>query len=180
MIYNTRVPNKAGLPLFLFFTAVQRHHLPRKVLIYFASQNWTVHKWFSLSYLTLSLSVSTTKRGGGWLREPLYCIALSILQTASFNCFLSMATKKKHKKINNSSVRQKNVNAKFLKLNKEITCTALAWTNSRHFGIGFPAKYRLWNDCSNPILMTDLVVLLIGWSKFTSRFDQSESLPRSG
>ena len=88
--------------------------------------------------------------------------------------------KKKHKKINNSSVRQKNVNAKFLKLNKEITCTALAWTDSRHFGIGFPAKYRLWNDCSNPILMTDLVVLLIGWSKFPSRSTNQNHYPDLG
>ena len=97
-----------------FFTAVQRHHLPRKALIYFASQNWTVHKWFSLSYLTSSLSVSTTKRSGCWFSEPRRSIALSILQTAIFNCFLSMTKKKKHKKRNNFLVRQRTVNEIFL------------------------------------------------------------------
>ena len=114
MIYRIlRSQVKLACPCSSFFAAVQRHHLPRKALIYFASQNWTFHKWFSLSYLTSSLSVSTTKRSGCWFSEPRRCIARSILQTTIFNCFLSM-TKKKKKKRNNFLVRQRTVNEIFL------------------------------------------------------------------
>ena len=49
---------------------------------------------------------------------------------------------------------------------------------------GFPAKWRLWNERRNSILMTryypDLVVLLIGRAAREIWINQSEALPRCG
>ena len=44
----------------------------------------------------------------------------------------------------------------------------------------FPAKWRLRNECTTSILMTRHYPDLSGWSKFPTRYDQSEAQPRSG
>ena len=43
---------------------------------------------------------------------------------------------------------------------------------------GFSAKWRLRNECRTRHY-TDLVVLLIGWTRFPTRHDESEALHRS-
>ena len=66
--------------------------------------------------------------------------------------------------------------------------TFVAWEKSRHFAtpslVYFPATWRPTNGRSNFIRMTVTTqiwgVVLFGWSKFPTRIDQSEALPRSG
>ena len=110
MIYGhyTRVLDNAGLPLFHFFTAVQRHHLLRNALICLAKFNSSQVAIFVLP--NIKREPINREALGGWFSDPRRCIALSILQTASLNCFLPMSKKKKHKKRNNFLVRQRNVN----------------------------------------------------------------------
>ena len=138
------------------------HHLLRNALICFLKLYWSQKtRVIFFPYLTSSMSISTTKRSGGWVSEPCHCITLSrSVNSASFNCFLPIP-KNKNKSKNNSLVRQGNVNEIFLiATSKYHTWPALPWANAWHFGTWPPVsprlKWRLRNDYRNSILMTDL------------------------
>ena len=66
-IHYTKVTNEAGLPFFHFFYCSTKASFAQKWIdLLLKTVQGTNNERFFLSYLTSSVSVSATKRGGDW------------------------------------------------------------------------------------------------------------------